>query len=785
MDTLEHVLYGALLHDVGKVIQRSGEDRREHALCGAEALNAAGVPKAVVDCARYHHASALGGASLPPDHPAYIVYVADNIAAGTDRRGAESPDAAGFKAMMPLSAVFRQLGGEQGKDSFSIHAQSIGKAPPEMGGDQENTQTDYAAILHPLMDQIRKQQWDAAHINSLLEVQEGYLSFIPSSTNQKEIPDISLFDHQKMTAAFAACIYHYLEEKGEKNWHQRLFQEAKAFYQEKAFAIASFDLSGIQSFIYGVIGAGALKSLRARSFYLEIMAEHIADEILSACGLTRVNLLYSGGGHAYMLLPNTPGTREVLTSGFRAVNRALREMFDTSLYEAWGMQETDANTLMQGDEDPAAYQAVFASLARQISEQKLSRYSAEDLMALNSRFPAAGERECKCCGLSDRETDQDDQCRLCGSFAEISKELLKGECLFTIEESADQPSLPLFGLNGEKLTLHVRQEKEAVELLKQGKIVRLYSKNKFRAGLNLSSKLWMGDVSARKEYDQLCTMEDFANATELNRVAVLRADVDGLGTAFVSGFGKKATLSRTAAFSRSMSIFFRYYINHVLNQRLYSLGEDHQRKENQLTVVYSGGDDVFLVGAWDEVLCAAMDLQQAFRQYTGGKLSISAGIGLFGESYPIRSMARDTGELEDAAKKFTDKAGAKDAVALFGMEYENDRLVNHHTYHWDVLKEQVIGQKLQAVAEVVRKDEEKGFAFLYRVMSLLRGISRSSPILLARLGYLLARHIKQDDPKLKQLYQWAAHDQDRRQLLTAIMLYIYTHRKAKKEENEP
>ena len=112
MDTLEHVLYGALLHDVGKVIQRSGEDRREHALCGAEALNAAGVPKAVVDCARYHHASALGGASLPPDHPAYIVYVADNIAAGTDRRGAESPDAAGFKAMMPLSAVFRQLGGE-------------------------------------------------------------------------------------------------------------------------------------------------------------------------------------------------------------------------------------------------------------------------------------------------------------------------------------------------------------------------------------------------------------------------------------------------------------------------------------------------------------------------------------------------------------------------------------------------------------------------------------------------------------------------------------------------
>ena len=29
------------------------------------------------------------------------------------------------------------------------------------------------------------------------------------------------------------------------------------------------------------------------------------DELLDGCGLTRANIIYSGGGHCYLLLPNT------------------------------------------------------------------------------------------------------------------------------------------------------------------------------------------------------------------------------------------------------------------------------------------------------------------------------------------------------------------------------------------------------------------------------------------------------------------------------------------------
>jgi CRISPR-associated protein Csm1 len=65
----------------------------------------------------------------------------------------------------------------------------------------------------------------------------------------------------------------------------------------------SCDISGIQQFIYTISSEKALKALRSRSFYLEIMMENLIDEILEKIGLSRANLIYSGGGHCYILLP--------------------------------------------------------------------------------------------------------------------------------------------------------------------------------------------------------------------------------------------------------------------------------------------------------------------------------------------------------------------------------------------------------------------------------------------------------------------------------------------------
>ena len=178
--------------------------------------------------------------------------------------------------------------------------------------------------------------------------------------------------------------------------------------------------------------------------------------------------------------------------------------------------------------------------------------------------------------------------------------------------------------------------------------------------MNYSTNLYMGDYVSEKETALLAEKSE-----GIRRVAVCRADVDNLGRAFIEGFVRKGaesaveryryqTLSRTAAFSRQMSMFFKYHINSILAR------EDKAVKPLELSgggeggrnllIVYSGGDDVFIVGGWDDVVGAACDIEAAFSKYTEGALSISAGIGIFGEKFPIYRAAALTGELEEASK---------------------------------------------------------------------------------------------------------------------------------------
>ena len=74
-------------------------------------------------------------------------------------------------------------------------------------------------------------------------------------TSKKELADISLYDHMKMTAAVASCVMQFLTAKGEKNYKQSLFINAEKSYDEEMFLLYSMDISGIQSCI-SVIPSG-------------------------------------------------------------------------------------------------------------------------------------------------------------------------------------------------------------------------------------------------------------------------------------------------------------------------------------------------------------------------------------------------------------------------------------------------------------------------------------------------------------------------------------------------
>jgi CRISPR-associated protein, Csm1 family len=46
---------------------------------------------------------------------------------------------------------------------------------------------------------------------------------------------------------------------------------------------------------------GAARTLRGRSFYVQLLTEGVADFILRRLGLPPTNLIYAGGGNFYLL----------------------------------------------------------------------------------------------------------------------------------------------------------------------------------------------------------------------------------------------------------------------------------------------------------------------------------------------------------------------------------------------------------------------------------------------------------------------------------------------------
>ncbi|NLN49947.1 MAG: type III-A CRISPR-associated protein Cas10/Csm1 [Clostridiales bacterium] len=326
-DLIRQTTIAGLLHDIGKVLHRGiSVDGRAHSISGYDFLKEFIKEEAILEAVRYHHYQDLSLSKIDDSSLAYIIYLADNISSGADRRKIEGGEISGFDRNRTLESVYNLLNNSNRKDAYNVS--SIGNKimyPDKI--DNYAAGDDYNRLIFSLREGLRGIDFSSEYINSLIEICEAYLSYIPSSTYLKEVSDISLFDHSKLTAAFAVNILLYLNENKRKDHKTELFLNSASFYNEKAFQIFSCDISGIQQFIYNISSKRALKSLRSRSFYLEILLENLIDEILSFNHLYRTNIIYTGGGHAYLLLPNINTVKKNIQTAIDSANYKLMELF--------------------------------------------------------------------------------------------------------------------------------------------------------------------------------------------------------------------------------------------------------------------------------------------------------------------------------------------------------------------------------------------------------------------------------------------------------------------------
>ncbi|MFZ5819554.1 MAG: type III-A CRISPR-associated protein Cas10/Csm1 [Chloroflexota bacterium] len=560
------------------------------------------------------------GGAAPGEKVAHLQSIFDHLSLSDAKRGSAELHYFAPRALsLQEHYVFPEAIQRQELDFKSLQ-EELGKALPQNDAGSRGYLEEVLAVFHRLA------------------------SNLPSSV----LPDVSLYDHQRLTAALAVCL---LEQAGDGG-------RISLAPDEPAALLVGGDFSGIQDFIYTIRAKGAARTLRGRSFYLQLLTEAALRFTLRELELPYTNVIYSGGGHFFLLAPcskqaRLEGIQEKITS-------LLADYHGTSLYLALGHAVVPRKGFAQGN-FPTYWGEMHASMA----QRKARRYS-ELGAGMHARIFSVAEHggnpenTCDVCGEDHRNLQpwkwkEDEEpgniCTLCASFETIGTDLKNAQfvAIGFGEPGSKGTDRAMDLLAGFGMSVQfVNDAGQAIQV--QGQQVALWALDDPVDGnwpsLPGAAK-WLRYTANRVpdlSFDELQKKVDGG----FERLGALRMDVDDLGELFKRGLGNKATLTRLATLSFRASLFFEGWLK--------KLCEKEERK-GLIYTVYAGGDDLFLIGPWDLMPGLAQEIASDFARYTGQNPDIhaSAGMAFIDGKYPVYQAAEDAGEALGEAKALEGK----------------------------------------------------------------------------------------------------------------------------------
>lgn len=548
-----------------------------------------------------------------------------------------------------------------------------------------------------------------------------------------ELPDASLYDHSRMTAALSAIL---------AGSEPSADLKANPSNSESSVALLiGGDISGIQDFIYQVSSRGATPAMRGRSFYLQLLGEVIPRFILHELDLPITNLIYAGGGHFFMLI--RPSQKEELDSLRARISRVLLYHHRGDLYLA-----ITSVPLAGKDFFGKGIAEKWEELRRALQQTKACRFSelGSDLNYLFIEQDHGGneEKQCQVCGLEHQETrlerrEADEEgvrkCPVCISYEDLGDDLRRADWLVLKQiNSSSTPDLLSEWIPGDYkkvlghfgIEVSVARDMPSVDgpatVLALGDYGdKFQSTTKVAVGrrfiVNVTPLLSEED---RKSLKDRLTEEEWKDLPAAGRIkpfdvlekqsqgiprlGVLRMDVDNMGDMFTEGLGDKASLARLAALSFCVHLFFEGWVGHLAEQRNREDGQNGRGE--RLYSIYSGGDDLFFVGSWDAVTDLAVQIRSELGRYANYHpgVHVSAGIVLVGGKYPLAQAAQDAGRAEHAAKNLqwfvAGKRMRKDAVTFLGKTLPWAKFSQQHL---DEAGQNVVQGMMQHLRNLVEK----------------------------------------------------------------------------------
>jgi CRISPR-associated protein Csm1 len=664
---------GALCHDTGKLFQRAcaseeelaaetralenticrlskdGRYTHRHALFTSEFCTRhlhnvpEGIrPDVIHGLAAYHH---------NPSTPAQeIIREADWLSAGIDRiqEASARAKARHVHRKVGLRPIFQSVGIKESPANWqyplSPLSDDIFPFKIKNDAEREDLTGDYAKLWAGFV-----RSWDAnrvrepwAFLNRCVGVLEEYTWCVPSAT-WGIVPDISLFDHSKTTAAIALCLH----------------MSASSL---KPFLLVLGDFGGIQSYIFDIhAGAGGLaKRLRSRSFFVDLAMSSVAFELLRSVEVPLTNCLLLTGGKFLLLLPNTDAVRS-------NIDRVTTAMDSWSLSETAGEVHLNVASMQCTKERLLNYQDTLRELHDKLAANKLKplgRYLVNPARGWEEHSfvlepllaPQSEEKPCQVCqkrgAMANAEGDY--VCDHCAEDGRVGAELPKASLIafYDADYQMEGWTLPFNRVSLLKSSQEIRGKPFAVIMLdgmqdhpEHQPFVLAYRAR------HVPCDEW-GNV---REFEEIGEV-----STGRKALACLKLDVDNVGWIFQFGLAaqeegqpERRSISRLTTLSNALTRFFALHVESLIRENF-----------PWVYIVYAGGDDLLCLGPWDQVFALAAKLRGDFGAYCceNSALTISAGIALFNTKTPVNLMAEET----EALLRFSKETGGAGATPTDG-----------------------------------------------------------------------------------------------------------------------
>ncbi len=492
--------------------------------------------------------------------------------------------------------------------------------------------------------------------------------------------EISWYDYAKIKAGLAVCVYDYLDHAG------RL---ADLFIQddEVPLLLIRADVSGIQNFIGNIASKNASKNLKGRSFYVQLLSESVLRYTLKAFQLFKGNIMYAAGGNFFVIAPNTPSVVERFAELEREITKKIFKEHGTGLSVVLGKEEVSQSEILRGAID----EAINRLFEREINKKKKQKFASllESEYAYFFEPSEVGGKE-STDAITGEEIDRQRETNLyvLEEDKAMPKLMKKGESAEGKEVLAETTAKQIFlgqALRDMQTLIFSDAEPQMTSEKVRKKVVEpchlatwifpaeRRSDNPFPLetsevlavnGFEPSTEkadgfvLYGGNqVPWEEEENRPKYFHEISGDGDFKRLAVLRMDIDNLGSIFKhyipypdyqseENKGSKRphlSFSWYAALSRHLDWFFKGYLN--------TLWEEKEGYKENTQIIYSGGDDLFVIGRWNIIVSLAEEIKEEFLKFTCySGLSISGGISIVTHKFPIMKAGEFAGEAEHEAK---------------------------------------------------------------------------------------------------------------------------------------